>query len=406
MPHTYSVAVGLYISVGSRYEQPTTAGAAHFIEHMLFKGTERRPSPQTIANEIEGHGGLFNASTGQELTVLWAKMQHMHLDIAVDVLTDMLRNSLLDAGEVEKERRVILEELVSSQDIPEELAALAVHNLTWPDHPLGWDVAGTPISVQGLNRADLTGFLHTHYGPANTVVSVAGNVQHEQVVEQIAGLLGDWTARSAPVFVAAPAHTTAPRVLLVKKKVEQSHLALHFPGLPRDHEDRFALSLLNVIMGEGMTSRLFLEIRERLGLAYVVDSYVSFLADTGVAGVYAAVAPANALPALRAVLNQVQRLRHELVDAQTLRTAKEFVKGRLLLSLEDSLSVAGRAARQAMNGDTQMAIEQLLVAMEHVQAEDILRIARELLTPERACMVVVGPHKKAEAAAFKAALME
>lgn len=406
MPHTYSVGVGFYFSVGSRYEQPATAGAAHFIEHMFFKGTERRPAPQAIAQEIEGHGGLFNASTGQEMTVLWTKMQQAHLPLALDVLADMLRHSLLAEEEVEKERRVILEELSSSQDIPEELVNLALHELTWPGHPLGWDVAGTPDSVNGLNRTGLAGFLAQHYVPENTVVSVAGDVQHDEVVDWLARLLGDWQPAPAPGFVAAPINGIGPRVALVNKKVEQTHLALHLPGLARDDQDRFVLGLLNVILGDGMSSRLFLEIRERLGLAYAVDSYTSNLADTGVTGIYAAVAPARALEALAAILAQLQRLRDEPVDAAALRSAKEFVKGRLLLGMEDTMSVAGWFGRQEAAGGEQLTVEEIVARMEQISADDLLRMASRIFQAGRSQLAVVGPHKKREAARFKELLAD
>lgn len=406
MPHTYSVGVGFYMSVGSRYEQPATAGAAHFVEHMFFKGTAQRPAPQAIAQEIEGHGGIFNASTGQEMTVLWAKMQQAHLPLALDVLSDMLRHSLLAPEEVEKERRVILEEISSSQDIPEELVNLAVHELTWPDHPLGWDVAGTPDSVAGLDREGLAHFLQQNYGPHNTVVSVAGDVQHEQVVALVAQFLGDWQPAPAPQFIAAPVNGLHPRVALVRKKVEQSHLALHLPGVARTDPDRFALSLLNVVLGEAMSSRLFLEIRERLGLAYAVDSYVSTLADTGVTGVYAAVAPERALEALAAILVQLQRLRDEPVDEKTLHSAKEYVKGRMLLGMEDTMAVAGWYGRQEAMGGEKLTVEQIVERMESLSADDLLRVANRLLQAGRSQLAVVGPHKQAEASRFKALLSQ
>jgi predicted Zn-dependent peptidase len=405
-PHTYSVGVGFYVSVGSRYEQAATAGAAHFVEHMLFKGTERRPAPEAIAQEIEGHGGLFNASTSQEMTVLWTKMQQAHLALALDVLSDMMRHSLLAVAEVEKERRVILEEISSSQDIPEELVNLVLHELTWPSHPLGWDVAGTPDSVRDLDRDKLTGFLHRHYSPQNTVVSVAGDVDHEQVAELVGRLLGDWQAAPAPGFVAAPVNGVGPRVALVSKKVEQSHLALHLPGLARGDADRFALSLLNVILGEGMSSRLFLEIRERLGLAYAVDSYTSFLADTGVTGIYAAVAPDRALEALAAILTQLQRLREEPVDEKTLRSAKEFVKGRLLLGMEDTLALSSWFGRQEALGGEQLTVEQIVQRMEQISAGDLLRVANQLLQAGHSQLAVVGPHKRRDQARFEAMMAQ
>ncbi len=406
MPHTYSVGVGFYISIGSRYEQPATAGAAHFIEHMFFKGTEKRPAPEAIAREIEGHGGLFNASTSQEITVLYTKMQQAHLPLALDVLSDMLRHSLLTGNEVEKERRVILEEISSSQDIPEELVSLALHELTWPGHPLGWDVAGTPESVNGLGRDGLADFLLQHYGPANTVISVAGDVEHQQVVDMANALMGDWQAAPAPGFAGAPVNGVGPRVALLNKKVEQSHLALHLPGLPRDHSDRFVLSLLNVILGEGMSSRLFLEIRERLGLAYAIDSYVSTLADTGVTGVYAAVAPDRALEALTAILGQLQRLRDEPVDEQALHSAKEFIKGRLLLGMEDTMAVAGWFGRQEAAGGEQLTVEEIVQRIEQIGAEDMLQVANQLFRADHGQLAVVGPHKRKDEARFKALLAD
>lgn len=404
MPHTYSVGVGFYMSVGSRYEHAATAGAAHFVEHMLFKGTERRPGPEAIAQEIEGHGGIFNASTGQEMTVLWTKMQQVHLPQALDVMSDMLRHSLLADHEVEKERRVILEEISSSQDIPEELVNLVLHELTWPNHPLGWDVAGTPDSVAGLDRAGLAHFLLQNYSPQNTVISVAGDVAHQPVVDQVAQLLADWQPAPPPSFVAAPVNGAQPRVALVRKKVEQSHLALHLPGLARNDPQRFTLGLLNVVLGEGMSSRLFLEIRERLGLAYAVDSYTSNLADTGVTGVYAAVAPERALEALAAILAQLQRLRVEPVEDNALRSAKEYIKGRMLLGMEDTMAVAGWFGRQEAMGVEKLSVEQIIERVEAVSAGDLMQLANRLFLARRSQLAVVGPHKRAETAHFKALL--
>lgn len=401
MPHTYSVGVGFYISAGSRYEERATAGAAHFVEHMLFKGTARRPEPQAIAVEIEGHGGVFNAATGQEMTTLWAKMQQTDLALALDVLADMLRNSLFKAEEIEKERRVILEEILSSQDIPEELVGLVLQELTWPGHPLGWDVAGTPDSVSALTRDNLQSFLAQHYGPQNLVLSVTGDVQHDQVVALVASLMGDWPGSARSTFEPAPPNDGAPRVAGVKKKVEQSHLALHLPGIRRDDDDRFALGLLNVILGEGMSSRLFLEIRERMGLAYAVESYVSYLVDAGVLGVYAAVAPERAVDALAAILGQMARLRDEPVDAETLRSAREFVKGRLLMSMEDTLSVSGWFGRQEAQDREVLTVEEVIAHMECVTIEDVQRVAQRLYRTRGAQLAVVGPHKRAETASFK-----
>lgn len=398
MPHTYSVGVGFYLSVGSRYEESVMAGAAHFVEHMIFKGTARRPAPDIIAREIEGRGGMFNASTGQELTVLWAKMQKSHLAVAIDVMADMLRNSLLSEVEIERERRVILEELLASQDIPEELVGLLVQDMTWPDHPLGWDVAGTPDSVAGMSEEALRTFLSQFYGPQNIVLSIAGDVDHEQAVALADNLLGDWQASSRLAFSPAPVDGTAMRAAVVYKKTEQSHFSLHFPAFARTDPDRFALSLLNIVLGEGMSSRLFMEIRERLGLAYTVDSYLSLLTDTGLLGVYAAVAPARLTEALEAVTEQLVRLRHEPVDEVTLAEAKEYQKGRMLMGLEDTLSVAGWFGRQRALGQEMLTVEEIVNRLDATTTEDLQRVAGRVFTEVGTRLAVVGPHRKTEAA--------
>lgn len=404
MPHTYSVGVGFYLSIGSRYESEELAGASHFVEHMLFKGTTKYPTPQAIAALLEGHGGVFNASTGQETTMLWAKMPQAHLDLALDVLCDMLRHSVLQPDEVEKERRVILEEISASQDVPEELVSLVLNEITWPDHPLGRDVAGTPESVAGLSRNALHRFMSSVYRPQEAVLSVAGNVQHTTVVELAQRLLGDWEPGPAPTFAAAPPDGTRPRVAWVQRPIEQAHLALHLPGLSRADPDRYALSLLNIILGEGMSSRLFLELRERLGLAYAVDSYTSLLTDTGVLGVYAAVAPEQAHAALAAVLRELARLRDEAVDADTLHLAREYSKGRLLLGLEDTLAVAGWFGRQEVLREEILSPEAVIEKLEAVTAADIQRVAGRIVRPAGACLAGVGPQDEQEADSFEEVL--
>lgn len=404
LPHTYSVGVGFYLSVGSRYEDEQLAGAAHFVEHMLFKGTARYPTAQALASLIEGHGGLFNASTGRESTVVWFKMQQQHTALALDTLAEMLRFSLLLPEEVEKERRVILEEISSSQDIPEELASLLVHDITWPGHPLGRDVAGTPASVASLDHRALRNFLATYYTPQNTVLSVAGDVQHEAIVAAATDLFAGWQPAAPTAFVPAPIVDDKPRVALIKRPCEQTHLALHLPGVSRSDADRYALGLLNVILGEGMSSRLFLEVRERLGLAYAVESYASFLADTGVVGVYAAVAPDQAHTGLNAVLAELRRLRQEPVDDQTLRNAKEFAKGQIILGMEDTLAAAGWFGRQEILGQPIMTVEDTLERMEQVTAEHIMAVAQRLFHPAGTRLAIVGPHRKKDIPGFQSLL--
>jgi predicted Zn-dependent peptidase len=401
MPHTYSVSVGFYVSAGSRYESADLAGASHFLEHMLFKGTVRRPSPQAIAAAIEGHGGVFNASTGQESTVFWAKMPQPQMELALDVLADMLRSSLIVPEEVEKERRVILEEISASQDVPEELVSLVVNSITWPAHPLGRDVAGTPGSVGAMTKTALHGFMATHYGPQNTVLAVTGDVQHDQIAAVAAQLLGDWQQGTMRSYEPAPPNGNAPQVAVIPRPIEQTHLILHLPGITRRDEQRYALGMLNVVLGEGMSSRLFLEIRERLGLAYALDSYTSFLSDTGVIGVYAAVDPTETQAALAAVTRELVRLRNETLDAETLTIAREFSKGRLLLGMEDTLSVASWYGRQEVLDEEILTVEDVIDRLEAVTAEQIQEIAQRLIQSQGARLAIVGPHAEDQAADFE-----
>jgi predicted Zn-dependent peptidase len=318
----------------------------------------------------------------------------------------MLRNSLLLSEEIEKERRVILEEILSSQDIPEELVGLLLHELTWPDHPLGWDVAGTPASVAEMSGDALRRFMALGYGPGTIVLSVAGDVEHEEVAGLAADLLGDWRPVAPIGFEPAPPNGGSARVSLITKRVEQTHLALHLPGVARHDDDRFALSLLNVILGEGMSSRLFLEIRERLGLAYAVDSYVSTLADTGVIGVYAAVAPERAQEALRAILAQLRRVCIEPVDAKSLAGAKEFITGRTLMGMEDTMSVAGWFGRQEAQGREVLSVEAVLDRIHRVTAEEMLQVAQRLFRANGSQLAIVGPHKRSHVRQFQGILAE
>ena len=237
-------------------------------------------------------------------------------------------------------------------------------------------------------------------------MSVAGNVVHEQVAELAADLLGGWQPVNPVSFEPAPQNGGPPRVGLINKKVEQTHLALHLPGVAREDEDRFALSLLNVILGEGMSSRLFLEIRERLSLAYAVDSYVSTLADTGVTGVYAAVAPERAQEALQAILAQLRRVCDEPVDAKTLASAKEFVTGRTLMGMEDTMAVAGWFGRQEAQDREVLSVEAVLERIHQVTADDMQRVARRLFRASGSQLAIVGPHKHAQAKQFQGVLSD
>jgi len=359
MPHTRSVGLAFFVGVGSRYETDTQAGASHFIEHMMFKGTERRPSAREIATAIEGVGGVFNATTGREVTAYWAKVAAPHRSVAIDVMVDMLRHPRFDPVEIEKERWVIIEEINHTLDTPDQLVHLLIDQLSWPDHPLGRDVAGTRESVR-LTR-----------------------------------LLGDWTDGERRDFLPAEDNQTSPRLRVHYKDTEQAQLCLSVPGLHRLHPDRFALRVLNTILGEGMSSRLFLEIREKRGLAYSVSSYISTLEDVGTAGVYAGVDPARIQEAIRAILAEWDRLRQEPVSEEELDKAREYFKGRLLLQMEDTFSVAAWFGQQElMTPDEVLTVDQVVAELDKVTVEDVQRLAQRLFVGEKLNLAVVGPFEE------------
>jgi predicted Zn-dependent peptidase len=394
MPHVQSVSLGFFVAVGSRYESEAMAGASHFIEHMLFKGTDRRPTALAIAEAIEGKGGMFNASTGLEATLYWAKVAGAHLSEALDVLSDMLLCANFDPWEIEKERAVIGEEINYAFDAPDSLAQILVNRLQWPEHPLGREIAGSRQSVASLCREDLITYLEDHYRPTQTVLGVAGQVNHEDVAVWAEANLADWLPGSPMAFEPAPDNHNGPSLFVHARDTEQSHLCFSFGSLSRSDPDRFALRLLNMILGEGMRSRLFQQVRERLGLAYSVDSYVSTLQDTGSVGIYAGVAADRVAEAIEAILTELDRTKQELVTEEELRKAKDFLRGRLTLSMEDSFTVAAWYARQELLGSEILAPEDVLAHYDALEADDLQRMARTVFVPERLNLAVVGPHSE------------
>src|SRR3990170_3853202 len=319
MPHTRSVSVNIFVGTGSRYESDAEAGISHFAEHMFFKGTERRPTAREISEAIDGVGGVINAGTDRELTVFWAKVARPHFELAFDVLVDIMRNSRMDATEIEKERQVIIEEINMLRDDPREWVDVLIDETLWPGHALGRDVIGTKETVSSFDRARILGYIDSHYTPGNTVVSVAGNVEHEQVVEMVQQTLSNWAPGSIGFWEPAVRTQTAPVCRIGWKKTEQAHFCLAVPALSSRHPDRYALVLLNVILGEGMSSRLFQEIREKRSLAYDVHSYISHFLDTGAATIYAGVDPTRIEGALEGVIGELERLKDDLPEQEIVK---------------------------------------------------------------------------------------
>ncbi|MBM2826397.1 MAG: peptidase family [Dehalococcoidia bacterium] len=398
MPHTRSVSISIYMGVGSCYESPEVAGVSHFVEHLCFKGTQRRPTALEISETIDRVGGYLNGATEREFTVYWSKVARPHFALAMDLLLDMIHNSRFDPEEIDKERKVIIEELNMLQDSPGDLVSLIIDQVMWPDHPLGRDVAGSRETVGSLNREQLFGHLERHYVPAKTVVSVSGAVSHEEVLEAIASVEKSWRpnnplqGKGLPSYALAPAVANGVKVSVERRSTEQAHFCLGMKGLPLLHPDRYALDMLNVILGEGMSSRLFMEVRERRGLAYDVHSYVSHFQGDGALTVYAGVAPKVINEAISAVLEQVALLR-DGVSEEELSKVREMTKGTLLLRMEDSRSVSAWAGAQQLLTNRIRTVDEVVSLLDLITVEDVNRVAREQLLAEKWRLAVVGPYR-------------
>lgn len=396
MPHTRSASVMFLFGVGSRYESDAEAGLSHFIEHMTFKGTEKRPHAQDISATIEGVGGLLNAGTNQESTIYWAKVAQPHLSLALDLLTDMILHSRFAMEDIEKERQVILEEINITYDNPADLVSLLIDQILWPDHPLGRDVAGRKETVASFQRQDVLDYFSRHYAPDALVISVAGKIEHQAVIEEIHRLLGDWQGAAQSTYEAVSSDQREPRAKVHYKDIEQANLCIGLPSFPIDHPDRYVQALLNTILGEGMSSRLFLEIREKRALAYDVHSYINRFRDSGSTIIYAGVDPKRTADAIKAILAELCRLKEVPVSGEELNKAKEFAKGRLLLSMEDSRAVASWLGTQELFVGRILTVDEVIAKIDAVTTADIQRVAKELFCQEKLNLAVVGPFKKEE----------
>jgi predicted Zn-dependent peptidase len=399
MAHVQSVSMGIFVRVGSRFEPKSKAGISHFIEHMLFKGTTRRPTAKQIAETIEGIGGISDAYTNQETTVYYARVAASHASVALDFLADLVRNPLFEPAEIEKERQVIGEEIDMIYDTPDDWVEVLLDQVLWPNHPLGQNIAGTHESLASIDQEALVSFFQKSYHPRNLVIAVAGAFEPEKVTLELASHLGDWQPGPVPKFKPAPAAPAEPRCYIETRSIEQGHLALALPGLARNHPERYALSILNTLLGDGMSSRLFLKVREDKGLAYAVESGLNLLQDTGCLMIYAGVDPERAPEALQVILDELARLRDEPIPPEELRKAKEYVKGRLVLGLEDSYSQASWVAHQELFMDTVKSPGEVLAAYDAVTLSEVRAVAEKIIDPASYSLAAVGPFTQAEALA-------
>lgn len=390
MPQVRTAAMGIWVGAGSRHESSSQHGISHFLEHLLFKGTETR-SALEIAQAVDEIGGQMNAFTDREQTVFYVKVLSTHLDRAIEICADMLLRSTLAPEAIERERQVLREEIKSYEDSPDELVQDLFAQTVWNGHPLGRSVIGTLATVNRLTRDDFLEYINRLYRPANTVVSVAGDIEHDQVCDLIATHFGAWegTVDALAAVVPRPQADIATRF----KDTEQVHLCLGTQGLAQADEARYTLSVLDNLLGGGMSSRLFQEIRERRGLVYTIASYASSYRDGGLFVIYAGMSPDAGPEVIRLVLEEVEKITVDRVDESELRRAKESLKGGLMLSLESTGSRMSFLARSEIYHGRQITLDELIMRIDAVTAEDVREMANDLFHPSRLSMAGIGPFR-------------
>ncbi|MGH8907098.1 MAG: M16 family metallopeptidase [Egibacteraceae bacterium] len=391
MPYVRSVTVGFWVGVGSRDERDSVAGASHFLEHLLFKGTRRRTARQ-LAEEIDAVGGEMNAFTSKECTCFYAHCLDRDLPLAVDLLGDMITSALIRGADVDGERQVVLEEIRMHLDTPEDLVHSLFTQEFFRTHPLGREVLGTEHSITAMTRAQVHRYYKRHYVPANLVVAVAGNVEHARAVELVAEALAPLASSSDQPTVrrAAPRGAPRPRVSVRTRPTEQAHLVLGGRGLERGSAQRYAAGVLNQAFGGGMASRLFQEVREQRGLAYSVYSFHGMHADAGTFAVYAGTGPHRLVEALGVIRAELAKALQEGLTDGELERARGHLAGSLVLSLEDTGSRMTRLGNALVAGSPLLSLDETIAAVEAVTADDVRKVA-ELLLAGPFTLAVVGP---------------
>ncbi len=391
LPHAQSVACFVMLATGSRYERAENRGIAHFAEHMFFKGTERRPSARDITTLIDGIGGEFNAFTSKEYTGYYVRCAGTERDTALDVLLDMLRHSRFDPEEIEREKGVILEEMNMYQDTPRDHIGTVYDTLMFGDNPLGWETLGTKDTIIGANRDTFVEYLDEWYTPERMVVGVSGMVG-DGLVPMLEELLGDMSPNGSRK--PAPAEldrSPGPHVAVHHKDADQAHLILGVPSYPIEHPDRYALQMLSAVLGSGMSSRLFLEVRERRGLAYYVHGINHSYTDAGSLLAQAGVDIKRIDEAIKVIAEQFVRIADEKVGADELEKSRSLVKGRFVLRTEgpQGLIMYG-LNREVLEGQV-LEPDELLARIDEVTAEDVQRVAQDLISSDKFHLAVIGP---------------
>jgi predicted Zn-dependent peptidase len=388
--HTNAVSIIFLFGAGSRYETPELAGASHLFEHMLFKGTPKRPTPRQISEVVEGVGGTLNAFTDREVTGYWCRLAQPNYREGIDLLSDMTLNSFFKEDDIAKEKQVVYEEIRASNDSPGARTSMLLDNLLWPEQPMGRDIAGSVESVGAISRDEMLKYLETQYVASNTVIAIAGNIEHADIVEQVEGLLGGLhDGDILPMFPYEPKPLTK-RVAIEHRPTEQAHISIGLTGLDNSDPDRHALSIMSVILGETMSSRLFEEVREQRGLAYDIHSGAHFFSDCGALIVESGIDPGRVDEAIPVILAELGKMRDGVTETEWSQ-ARELTKGRMMLRMEESRAVSSFLGIQELLRDKVETVEEVLAKVSAVTREDIQRVANRVIQSENLVLAIVGP---------------
>ncbi len=388
MPHVRSISLGIWLKSGSRNEMPEVNGVAHFIEHLLFKGTARRTAEE-IARQVDSIGGHLDAFTAKETICYSTKVLDEHLPIAFDILSDLVLHPRFDLVEMEKERGVILEEIKMVEDTPDDLVNEIFIQNFWKDQPLGRPILGTKSTVKSLDQEKVLDFYHHHYSPDKFIISAAGNLDHDKVV----GLIGEKFGSLHPLpngWVEVPHHTHSRITLRSKKDLEQVHICLGVPAYPLSDERRYVGYILNTLLGGGMSSRLFQNIRDKQGLAYAIFSGINAYSDSGCLTVYAGTSLETVGQVVDLIIQEFRNLKKQTIEPEELRRAKDHLKGSLMLSLESTSSRMSNLARQEHNFSRQFTLDEMVMSIEKVTAEELQQLAQQIFDTRLIALTILG----------------
>ncbi|MFH1655302.1 MAG: pitrilysin family protein [Candidatus Omnitrophota bacterium] len=391
MPKRLTVSLGVWIGTGGRYENQQNKGAAHFLEHLIFKGSKKY-SNRAIKESIEGVGGSLNGFTSEELTCYLAKVPSRYLNLSLSILSDVVLNPLLKIQDLEKERPVIMEEIRMYKDLPQHIVVEALDEIMWPDHPLGMSIAGTLESIGKMTNNQISGFKNNYYLASNIVIAACGALEHNKLVSLSKKIFTDKTSPKKDFsFQKVSIAQDEPKIKLVNKDIEQTHLAIGLHGLKRDHKDSHALGLLNVILGANMSSRLFHEVREKRGLAYAISSYVKRYYDTGAFVVHAGTDNLKFIETIEVILNELKKIKNPRVKITELNRAKEYYIGQLTMALEETLEHMVWIGESTMSLNKIYTFDQVLKEVKKIKTDDLLRVANTLFRNDRINLALVGP---------------